>query len=104
MGCHGPRFAINNRGVIVPEFRSTATLWLGNQVIELDRLVRADDPLKSFVHLDSAEQINDRGDIVALGFDPRAPAVRTTYRDWSTATPPPANMLRFASRVSCRGG
>lgn len=77
---------INNWGMIVgstivvqPEFRSTATLWLGNHVAELDRLVRADDPLKPFVHLESGEHINDRGDIVVSGVDSRTPAVRTTY-------------------------
>lgn len=78
--------SINNWGVIVgsttilqPQYRSTATLWLGRHVVELDTLVRADDPLKSFVHLDSANHINDRGDIVGSGFDSRAPDERTTY-------------------------
>jgi uncharacterized membrane protein len=78
--------SINDRGVIVgttiilqPESRTTATRWLGDRVVELDSLVRTDDPLKSFVHLESAEQINDRGDIVATGFDLRTPDVRTTY-------------------------
>jgi len=77
---------INNWGVIVgntiilqPEFRSTATLWLGSHVVELDSLVRADDPLKPFVHLESAELINDRGDIVVAGVDSRTPGVRATY-------------------------
>jgi len=77
---------INNWGMIVgstiilqPQFRSTATLWLGNHVVELDSLVRADDPLKPFVHLESAELINDRGDIVVSGVDSRTPGVRATY-------------------------
>jgi hypothetical protein len=72
---------INNWGVIVggttislPQFRRTATLWFGNHVVELDSLVRADDPLKPFVHLQSAEQINDRGDIVVSGVDSRTNA------------------------------
>jgi probable HAF family extracellular repeat protein len=77
--------SINNWGVIVggtilqPEFQSTATLWLGNHVVELDSLVRADDPLKPFVHLASAENINDRGDMLVSGFDSRAPGARTLY-------------------------
>jgi probable HAF family extracellular repeat protein len=78
--------SINNWGVIVggttllqPEFRSTAALWFGSHVVELDRLVRAADPLKAFVHLESAAQINDRGDILVSGFDSRAPAERTMY-------------------------
>jgi probable HAF family extracellular repeat protein len=72
---------INNWGVIVggttislPQFHQTATLWFGNHVVELDSLVRADDPLKPFVHLRSAEQINDRGDIVVSGVDSRTNA------------------------------
>jgi probable HAF family extracellular repeat protein len=78
--------SINNWGVIVgttivlqPQYRGTATLWLGNHVVELDSLVRADDPLKPFVHLASTEEINDRGDIVVSGFDSRAPDTRTIY-------------------------
>jgi len=77
--------SIDNWGVIVgstsvslPTFHRTATLWWGNHVVELDSLVRADDPLKPFVHLQSAEQINDRGDIVVAGVDSRTNA-RITY-------------------------
>jgi hypothetical protein len=73
--------SINNWGMIVggttlslPQFHQTATLWFGSHVVELDTLVRADDPLKPFVHLQSAEQINDRGDIVAAGTDSRTHA------------------------------
>lgn len=72
---------INNWGAIVgvtemflPEFHMTATLWFGNHVVELDSLVRKDDPLKPFVHLETADEINDRGDIVALGVDSRTNA------------------------------
>jgi len=66
----------NNWGVIVGSTSlsgnvSTATLWWGNRVVELDRLVRADDVLKPFVHLLFANNINDRGDIVAVGVDSR---------------------------------
>jgi uncharacterized membrane protein len=78
--------SINNWGVMTgstsilqPQFRSVATLWLGNHVVELDSLVRADDPLKPFVHLTGAGPINDRGDIVAAGVDSRTPDLRTTY-------------------------
>lgn len=77
---------INNWGMIVgvtiilqPQFRQTATIWLGNHVAELDSLVRADDPLEPFVHLESAEQINDRGDVLASGSDSRTPGTRTIY-------------------------
>ncbi|HTU64403.1 MAG TPA: hypothetical protein VMF52_00520 [Steroidobacteraceae bacterium] len=71
--------AVNTWGAIVgstiilePQFRSTATAWLGRTVVELDGLVRADDPLKPYVHLTGAEQVNDRGDIVASGVDSRS--------------------------------
>lgn len=47
-------------------------------MVELDSLVRADDPLKPFVHLLFAGQINDRGDIVATGVDSRT-NVRIIY-------------------------
>jgi uncharacterized membrane protein len=81
--------SINDWGVIVggtvfedPDTQvdwNTATLWWGDQVVELDGLIRADDPLKPFVHLTSAMEINNRGDIVAAGFDARAPGQRTVY-------------------------
>lgn len=77
---------VNDWGMIVgsttltqPESRQTATLWLGSYVAELDSLIGAGDPLKPYVHLESAGQINDRGDIVVSGFDSRSPSVRTTY-------------------------
>jgi len=70
--------SINNLGMIVggttitqPQFRDTATVWIRNQPVELDSLVSADDPLRAFVHLSSGQEINDRGDIVAVGVDSR---------------------------------
>jgi hypothetical protein len=73
--------SINNWGVIVgstsflqPTYHQSATLWWEDHVVELDRLIRADDPLKPFVHLLFSEQINDRGDIVATGTDSRTNA------------------------------
>jgi len=78
--------AINNWGAIVgsattltPVYRNTATLWLAGHVVELESLVRADDPLKPYVHLETASQINDRGDIVAMGVDSRRPNERIHY-------------------------
>jgi probable HAF family extracellular repeat protein len=80
--------SLNDWGMIVggtvfedPETQvdwNTATLWWGDQVVELDGLIRADDPLKPFVHLTDALEINNRGDIVAAGSDSRAPG-RTIY-------------------------
>lgn len=56
-----------------------ATLWLREQPIDLNTLVRADDPLRPYVHLEEAIEINNRGDIVATGEDARDPMVRLTY-------------------------
>lgn len=77
--------SVNNWGAIVggttilqPLYRSTATVWLGNQVAELDSLISASDPRKPYVHLESGQKINDRGDIVASGVDSRTNA-RITY-------------------------
>jgi probable HAF family extracellular repeat protein len=81
--------SINDWGVIVgltvfedPDTQvdwNTATLWWGDQAVELDSLIGADDPLKPFVHLTSALEINNRGDIVAAGTDARTPGQRTIY-------------------------
>jgi probable HAF family extracellular repeat protein len=78
--------AINNWGAIVggesmlePVERNTATLWFESRVVELDSIVCPKDPLKPYVHLDTAYQINDRGDIVAVGVDSRQPDERTHY-------------------------
>ena len=48
-------------------------------MVELDSLIRADDPLQPFVHLQFAGQINERGDIVASGVDSRTPEVTAIY-------------------------
>ena len=78
--------AINNWGAIVggetmltPVYRNTATLWFEGHVVELDTIVFPRDPLKPYVHLESASQINDRGDIVAIGIDSRRPNARFHY-------------------------
>jgi uncharacterized membrane protein len=77
---------INNWGAIVggqttstPVYRNMATLWFAGHVVELDSLVCPKDPLKPYVHLESASQINDRGDIVAIGIDSRRPNARFQY-------------------------
>lgn len=78
---------INNSSVVVGSSSdasggsTTATVWYGLQVADLNTLVRANDPLKPYVRLHSALLVNDRGEIVARGIDLRdfdqfdAPAV-----------------------------
>ena len=79
--------SINDFGVVAGQTAAqvptgldrTATLWFGGQVVDLHTLVRADDPLRPYVHLESVEEINNRGDIIATGFDSRQPTVMITY-------------------------
>jgi len=69
--------AINNSSVVVGSSSDasgaskTATVWYGSQVADLNTLVRANDPLKPYVRLESALLVNDRGEIVARGIDLR---------------------------------
>jgi hypothetical protein len=79
--------AINNRGAIagtgvdVDEQRFVATLWprRGNPV-DLNARIADDDALKPFVHVHTAELINDRGHIVVRGQDSRNhPSAVSTY-------------------------
>jgi uncharacterized membrane protein len=65
-------FALNNSGVAVGTTdRSLATAWYGQQPVDLNTMVRANDPLKPFVVLQIALVVNDRGEIVARGQDSR---------------------------------
>ncbi len=78
---------INDFGVVAGQtarqvptgLERTATLWFGGQVVDLNTLIRNDDPLRPFVHLESVEEINNRGDIIATGTDSRQPTVILTY-------------------------
>jgi uncharacterized membrane protein len=68
--------SINNSGVAVgstsiPQSGDKATVWYGQQVADLNTLVRANDPLKPHVRLEWALLVNDRGEIVARGMDLR---------------------------------
>ena len=69
--------AINNSGVAVGSSSdesvagATATVWDGVRAADLNTLVRANDPLKAHVRLQSALLLNDRGEIVARGIDLR---------------------------------
>jgi len=73
--------SINNRGVVVGSsgtnpgqtFRADATIWRGGRAADLNELIGDEDPLKPFVHLESAELINNRGQIVVRVRDSREP-------------------------------
>lgn len=75
--------SINNAAEIVGtsalETGPRATLWEDEQVFDLNDLIRRNDPLRSFVSLESASSINDRGAIVASGRDSRFPTELRTY-------------------------
>jgi probable HAF family extracellular repeat protein len=74
--------AINEAGTMVgsttltggDNFVQRATLWQGGRALILDELIDARDPLKSFIHLTFAQEINDRGDVIVRGLDSRTPA------------------------------
>ena len=59
---------------------SVATLWRrGTTAIDLNTLIRTDDPLQPFVTLVAALQINNTGEIVAQGIDSRSPGTIQPY-------------------------
>ena len=72
---------INNKGDIVGSTvfidaatqipRSVATMWANGVGVDLQNLIRSDNPLQPFVTLEVALEINDRGQIVARGRDSR---------------------------------
>lgn len=78
-------FDLSNRGLVVgltpteSGAVSVATLWEHGRVSDLNTRVASDDPLQPFVHLESAEMINDNGWIVARGVDSRDPQGRVLF-------------------------
>jgi probable HAF family extracellular repeat protein len=71
-------FDIDNRGRVVglcsmPDGSSAATLWRHEVPINLNERIDSSDPLRPFIRLVAARQINDRGQIVAQGVDSRSP-------------------------------
>jgi len=71
--------AINDWGMIVGsgsnEISGVAALWFNGSAFVIADLVSDNDPLKPFVDLVSANFVNNRGDIVVVGFDSRDPLV-----------------------------
>ena len=66
---------INNHGVVVGVSlaegteESTPTVWQDRAAYDLNQLIDPNDPLESTVTLNTAEAINDRGQIVAGSFN-----------------------------------
>jgi probable HAF family extracellular repeat protein len=82
----GVPFSINDVGEIVGNSdlplggRAAATLWDDDgQIFDLNKLIRRDDPLRPFVRFSHALLINNRGQIVAIGFDSRDPTRTGMY-------------------------
>jgi uncharacterized membrane protein len=77
----GAAFTMNNRGSVVGltfdrnDLFTTgvATLWRRGNAFDLNTLICSDDTLKPFVRLRLAREINDHGEIVAVGTDAREP-------------------------------
>ena len=55
---------VNEDGSTVP------TIWIDNEPHDLNGLIAPDDPLRRYVFT-SADRVNNRGQIVASGVDPR---------------------------------
>ena len=53
------------------EFNTHAFLWDGTTMLDLNALIDPADPLQPFVTLDAGVEVNDLGQILALGFDSR---------------------------------
>ena len=78
---------INNRGQIIGhEYYSTdhgleasALLWEDGEVVYLNDLIGQADPLKAYVRLRTALQINDKGQIAVSARDSRAPTTFISY-------------------------
>jgi uncharacterized membrane protein len=78
---------INNRRQIVGGWSAgvngvsvqKAVLWEKGTAYALDDLIQSSDPLKAYVSLASALFINNRGEILAQGYDLRAPQNSALY-------------------------
>jgi uncharacterized membrane protein/chitodextrinase len=67
-------YGLNDRGDVVGRSGTVgyrAVLWLKQSVHDLNDLIAADDPLKSYVTLVEAREINNRGQIIVQGADSR---------------------------------
>ena len=75
-------YGINDRGHIVGrsgESRYSAAVWLDRTAYDLNELIASDDPLKPYITLLEAREINNRGQIIAQGTDSRRSGSFTGY-------------------------
>jgi uncharacterized membrane protein len=73
---------INDRGDVVGRSGAdafSATIWLDSEPHNLNDLIASDDPLKPYVTLLEAREINNRGQIIAQGTDSRRSGSFTGY-------------------------
>ena len=75
----GTAVDINDWGQIVGGVSGVPVLWQHGTATDLNSQITPTDPLRPYVHLDSAYLINDLGEIVAIGTDSRNTDFRQTY-------------------------
>jgi uncharacterized membrane protein len=67
-------YGINDRGHVVGRsgaLRYSAAAWFDGEAYDLNELIASDDPLKPYITLLEAREINNRGQIIAQGTDSR---------------------------------
>jgi uncharacterized membrane protein len=70
---------INDRRQIVGSTGNVAVLWQNGTAIDLNSRIATTDPLRPYVYLRAASQINNLGQIVASGSDSRSSIVPQWY-------------------------
>jgi uncharacterized membrane protein len=60
-------------------FDQYAVVWEGGTAYDVNDLIRADDPLRAFVTFSACQDINNSGQILAMGRDSRAPNALAIY-------------------------
>lgn len=80
---NGVASGINDRGQIVGETSNIAVLWQNGPAIDLNSRIATNDPLRPYVYLRAATQVNNLGQIVATGTDSRS----SNPEQWFLLTP-----------------
>jgi len=76
---NGVASGINDWGQIVGETSNIAVLWQNGTPIDLNSRIATNDPLRRYVHLQAATQINNLGQIAATGTDSRSSSPELWY-------------------------